>query len=182
MPVKIEELNVIITEAVKEFLIIKQSELKQLLGLAPVVSQLTTGKILAVEEGKAISQYITPDTPEVIIPDPLAEKLTEILHNEADRIEKPAEKFEVDSITAEDKSLSTYPAKGKKHSGYPEGMTKDVVSEMYLDKGMTINAIAKHFGIPYAKASNFITKYNLARSHNKKPDKPDKQPEETERP
>ena len=114
--------------------------------------------------------------------DPVEDKLTEILQAEADRIEKPTEKFEVSSITAEDKSLEKYPAKKRKRAEYPEGMTVENVRKMYIDQGMKINDLAIHFKVPYAKMSNFITRNHLHRVNYQKSDKPDKQPEETERP
>lgn len=160
----------------------KAAELEQLLRIQPIPAIPTLAQDVSIKCDPYGHVTILPPDPRAATKD-----MFQPVKKQPDPVE---EKFEVHSITAEDKqepvdkSLEMYPAKKRgRQADYPEGMTRDVVKKMYIDDGMTINAISKHFCVPYAKASNFITKHKLARSHNDKSDKqPDKQPEETERP
>jgi hypothetical protein len=144
----------------------RTAELEQLLGIQPVPTYQDALKSIDDLHG----QFPAPATQGTL--DEIGKQM------EADRIDKPTEKFEVGSITAEDK-----PGPVNKSSTYPEGMTYKTVKKMYIEDGMTINAIAKYFKIPYAKAANFIGSNKLHRTH--MPEKSSKlktDPEETERP
>lgn len=72
-------------------------------------------------------------------PDPVEEKLTKVLQEEAKKIEEPK---------------------------YPE-MTVELVKELYHDKGMTLDQVAKEFGTNRTALYKFVTKHNL-RKPNKK--------------
>lgn len=100
--------------------------------------------------------------------DPVEEKLADILQEEAQRIETPKE----------DRSLDKYPAK-KSKAEFPENMTKDAVSKMYVDDRMTAKQVAAHFGVSPSKVNTFLQMHRLFRGSY---DKPAKAPEETERP
>jgi hypothetical protein len=100
-------------------------------------------------------------------PDLIETALTEVLQEEARKIEQP-------KLPQEDKSFSKYPAKKSDRGTYPEGMTEKAVKELYINQGKTISEVAKHFNVPYGKANSFITGHKLFRNP--------KQPAETERP
>jgi exopolyphosphatase/pppGpp-phosphohydrolase len=93
--------------------------------------------------------------------------------------EKQEEKFEVHSITAEDKSLSSYPAKKDKRIKTPSNMIEADIRRMYIDEEKDRKTIAEFYGVSEGKINNFLYLHDIKR---KKAPKPDKQPEETERP
>lgn len=96
-------------------------------------------------------------------PDPVKEKLAGILQSEADRIAEP-----------DNKSLDKYPARKAHKKKYPDGMTVEAVSRMYIDEGKPSSSIAKHFSISTKEVQNFMTINKIRRNP--------KKPAETERP
>ena len=97
-------------------------------------------------------------------PDPIEETLKEVLQEEAARIEKPKESDSPlfrdpgkDKPVKDDKSLDKYPAKKSPRKQYPDGMTVETVSRMFIDEGKTSSSIAKYFGISTKEVQNFMT-------------------------
>lgn len=164
VPDDVEKIQEFALKSAEKYLTIKEAELEKLLGICKPAAINPEFEAATKDMFESVKKK----------PDPVEDKLTGILQEEAKKIEAPKE----------DKSLDKYPATKKRgrQADYPEGMTKDTVQKMYQDEGKTINELAKHFGIPYSKMSNFITRNHLHRTSNQKTDKPDKQPEETERP
>jgi hypothetical protein len=104
---------------------------------------------------------------------------------EADKIDvKPTIEDEAAAILGIPEVDSKYPAKRKgRLADYPDGMTEDAVRKMFIDQGMKLGDIAKHFNVPYTKMNNFISKHNLHRkSYDKSITPKPAEPEETERP
>ena len=166
--IKQEALLILITAKNK-----KASELEQLLGILPVpaVPKLNLGNVLVIGEGKPLPRILPPESPEVIIPDSVEEKLSGILQAEAQMIEAPQE----------DKSPGKYQVKKGRPSNLPDNMTVEEVKRLYIKESKTISEVAKHFGVPYAQASSFITRHKLHRNHQLSSES-GKQSEETERP
>jgi hypothetical protein len=160
---KMQELRESVVVAIMQIRDEKASELEKLMGVRKpaVVNPEFEAAVqdMVVEAPKKEPKIIVKNDP-----DPVEEKLTDILKGEAKRIEdKPIET---------DPSLDKYPA--KKSSGYPDGMTVKVVEDMYVNQHMTSAQIAKQFGITIKRTENFITIHKLSRKQ--------KKPAETERP
>ncbi len=143
-------------------------ELEQLLGLVPVAG-------VDCSSQKSVTVVTNCNGETAIVPDQVPEK--------------PAEKFEVQSITAEDKqepedkSLDMYPAKKDKRVKTPPNMTEADIRRMYIDEGKDRKYIANYYGVSEGKINNFLYLHDIKRKKAERhPDKPDKQPEETERP
>jgi hypothetical protein len=125
----------------------KTAELEQLLGIRdpePILPMFRLDGSVDLDKLKEV----------VLAPDPVEDKLTEILQEEAKRIEQPEKK--------------------DNRKKYPENMTEEAVRKMYVDQGMKSPEIADYFGVPTKKVENFITIHKLSRKK--------KQPAETERP
>jgi len=100
---------------------------------------------------------IKVDKPE---PDPMQEKLTDILQTEAKRIE--------DKPVDTDSSLDKYPAKKGKKSNAPESMTVETVSKMYTVDGCDMDKIAEHFGVTRSMVNNFVYRNGIKRGNKSK--------------
>ena len=75
----------------------------------------------------------------IVAPDPIAEKLSEVLVREEQRISgKPAE-------------AST------------TGLTPDVARQMYIDEGKTAKEIAEAFNMPVSKATWYLRQHDIRR-------------------
>lgn len=126
-PEKMQELKEIVMVGIMSERDNKTAELEKLLGIRkPATINPVFEK--AVQEMEQSNKK-----------DPVEEKLTKVLQEEAKKIEEPK---------------------------YPE-MTVELVKELYHDKGMTLDQVAKEFGTNRTALYKFVTNNNL-RKPNKK--------------
>ncbi len=153
----------------------KETELQKLMGNRQVIPAHANGGIVSgiINADNIKTGVIIPD-PEVV--NPMRGKPATINPEFEAAVQGMVEsvKHKQKGSPQDDKSLDKYPAKKSKPSPYPENMTEDAVKELYINQGKTIQQVANHFGIPYAKANSFITGHKLHRNQQK--------PAETERP
>lgn len=161
-PEKMSELKRALWEALTEAKLTKEVELEKLMGKKPAYINPTFEAAVQVMEQSAKAKNLSSimDKPES---DPVEEKLQEILQTEAKKIEQP-----------EENSLNRYPASKVSKKKYPDGMTIESVTRMYIKEGLPSSSIANIFGISTKEVQNFITINKIRRNQ--------KKPAETERP
>lgn len=165
-PEKMKELRESVVHAIMQIRDEKAAELEKLMGIRKPAT-INPEFEAAVQEMEQSSKKK---------PDPVEEKLSEILQAEAERIEGKSE-------PPEDKSLSKYPP-NKRKPKLSEDLLEDI-RRMYVDEGKTAREIAEVYKVKPNDVSNFIAKHKLnRRSYDKSisTPKPDKQPEEKECP
>ncbi len=151
-----------ISSTLERFIKTQIIKLEQLLGITPkIVNPEFEAVIRDMEQSNSqkTSTYVVNSAL-----DPVEEKMTE-----TQRIEAPQE----------DKSLDKYPAP-KKDNGkkYPENMTVEDVTRMYITEGKSRKQIQEHYRIKESTLNNFLYLNGISR----KSSKPEKIPEETEHP
>jgi hypothetical protein len=171
------ELKITVADKLDEFLQRRISKLEQLLGIQPVVPEIVI-PIPELAKGGVVPMECKPATinPEF---EAATKDMFESVKKHDQVPEKQEEKFKVHSITAEDKSLSSYPAKKDKRIKTPSNMIEADIRRMYIDEEKDRKTIAEFYGVSEGKINNFLYLHDIKR---KKAPKPDKQPEETERP
>ncbi len=176
-PEKMKELKESAMIAIMRIRNEKEMELQKLMGKQQVIPSFAQGGIVSgfVNTDSIHKGVVIPDQdivssgnrkPAIINPEfeaAVQGMVGSVKHKQTDVLPPP-----------DDKSLDKYPAKKSKPSPYPENMTEEAVKELYINQGKTIQQVANHFGIPYAKANSFITGHKLHRNQQK--------PAETERP
>ncbi len=192
-----KDLMGIVRGAFRVYLSMRKVKLEQLLGIQPVpeIPPMPKSVMLTMGDKPLFQRMITPDSPEVIIPeiepvdvmkaavsealhiiDPVDDKLAGILQEEA-------QKIEYKSVENEG-SLGKYPP-NKKQPRLSDNLFEEI-KKMYVDEGKTNKEIAEVYKVKPSDVSNFVAKHKLnRRSYDKsiggKPN-PLKQPDETEHP
>jgi hypothetical protein len=158
-PEAIQRMKEVAIGSISEYLSERSVELEKLLGIHK------PGLIINQDFEKAVQEM----EQSVKKLDPLEEKLKVVLQDEAKKIEAP------------EKSQDKYPAKKDKRVKTPENMNEADVRRMYVEENRDRKYIANHYGISESKVNNYLFLHDIKRKATKA-SKPEKQPEETERP